>query len=286
MSQVARRKKKLSTRSIVIIALVVALVAAGVIYLIVRNSNKTDQTMLEKVQSKKKIVVAMEGTWTPWTYHDKETGELTGFDYEVAKAIAAKLGVEAQFEECPWDSIFAGIGNRYDICVNGVDWAADRAENYTLSKPYVYNYPVLIVRTDSEISSFEELKDKTTANTASSTYAALAESYGATNQPVDDLNQTLQLLIDKRIDATVNSADSFNAYMAENAEAPLKIAARAQSANSVVIVMPKGENSKTLEEAINKAIDELKQDGTLAALSQKYFGTDMTVAPEGEAKAE
>ncbi|MBQ9409556.1 MAG: transporter substrate-binding domain-containing protein [Clostridia bacterium] len=282
MSQATQRKKKLSTTTIVIIALVAALVIAGVVYLFVRKDNRP---MLEKIQDEKKIVVAMEGTWMPWTYHDKETNELTGFDYEVAKAVAAKLGVEAQFEECPWDSIFAGIGSRYDICVNGVDWSAERAENYTLSKPYVYNYPVLIVRTDSDITSFEDLKGKTTANTASSTYAALAESYGATNQPVDDLNQTLQLLIDNRIDATVNSADTFNEYMTNNPDAPLKIAARADSANSVVIVMPKGEKAATLEEAINKAIDELKQDGTLAALSVKYFDTDMTNAPEGSAQA-
>ncbi len=276
MSQV-NRKKKLSVRSIIIIALVIALIAAGIIFVSTRNGKK--QVSLESIQKNKKIVVAMEGTWMPWTYHDSETNELTGFDYEVAKAIAAKLGVESKFEECPWDSIFAGIGSRYDICVNGVDWTQDRADNYTLSDPYVYNYPVLIVRTDSDITSFEQLKGKTTANTASSTYAALAASYGATNQPVDDFNQTLQLLIDKRIDATINSADTFKEYMANNPDAPLKIAARAESANSVVIVMPKGDSAKTLCDAINKAIDELKRDGTLASLSLKYFGTDMTVAP-------
>lgn len=280
MSQAAKGKKKLSVRSIVIIALVVVLVAAGLIFALTRNG-KDDKTVLEKIQDNKKIVVAMEGTWMPWTYHDAETNELTGFDYEVAKAVAAKLGVEAQFEECPWDSIFAGIGNRYDICVNGVDWTQERADNYTLSNPYVYNYPVLIVRTDSDIKSFEDLKGKTTANTASSTYAALAESYGATNQPVDDLNSTLQLLIDNRIQATINSADTFNEYMANNPDAPLKIAARADSANSVVIVMPK-DNAGTLADAINKAIDELRQDGTLTQLSIKYFGTDMTVAPTAE----
>ena len=274
MSQPNKPKGKLSARSLIIIGVIVLIIAAAV-------AEAADNGVLGKIISKNQIVVAMEGTWMPWTYHDQETGALTGFDFEVANAIASRLGVKAKFEECPWDSIFAGIGNRYDICVNGVDWTQERAESFTLSIPYVYNYPVLIVREDSAIASFDDLKGKKTANTASSTYAALAESYGATNTPVDDLNQTLQLLIDKRIDATINSADTFNEYKANNPDAPLKIAARAESANSVVIVMP-GKNAEALAEAINRAIDELKQDGTLTALSIKYFGTDMTVPPTNE----
>ena len=267
-------KKKLA------VLLALALVAVFSVSL----AENTDR--LSQIKERGYITIATEGDWAPYTYHD-ESNALVGYDVEIGQAIAEYLGVEARFNEAPWDSILAGVeAGRYDVLINCVGVTEERQKKYDYSDPYAYNKPVIIVRGDNdEIHSFEDLKGKTTANTASSTYAALAESYGATNQPVDDLNQTLQLLIDNRIDATVNSADTFNEYMTNNPDVPLKIAARADSANSVVIVMPKGEKAATLEEAINKAIDELKQDGTLAALSVKYFDTDMTNAPEGSAQA-
>ena len=85
---------------------------------------------LAQIQEKGEIVVAMEGTWSPWTYHD-ENDELVGYDVEVAKAIADKLGVKATFVEGEWDGLFAGMdAGRYDIVVNGVDVTEERAEKY------------------------------------------------------------------------------------------------------------------------------------------------------------
>ena len=78
-------------------------------------------------RSKGEIVVATEGAWAPWTYHD-EAGTLVGFDVEVAQAIAAKLGVTATFAETEWDGIFAGLDSgRYDIAANGVEVTEERA---------------------------------------------------------------------------------------------------------------------------------------------------------------
>ena len=274
-----RSNKKASTRNILITALVIALIAGGLVFTIIYRKN--NQPILDKIRDDKKIVVAMEGTWLPWTYHDAATGELVGYDVEVAKAVAAKMGVGIEFQECPWDSIFAGIeSGRYDIAVNGIDWTEKRSRSFTLSEPYVYSYPVLIVRSDEEeIKDFADLKGKQTANTVSSTYAALAESYGAPNPGVDDLTATFQLLIDGRINATINSRDTFVAFMDENPNAPLKIASQATEANPVVIAMIGGERAETLVVEINKAIAALREDGTLAALSVKYFGSDMTQAP-------
>ena len=77
--------------------------------------------MLARIQEKGEIVIATEGTWAPWTYHD-EDDNLVGFDVEIAKLIAEKLGVKATFVECEWDSIFAGIdAGRYDMAANGVE---------------------------------------------------------------------------------------------------------------------------------------------------------------------
>ena len=146
--------------------------------------------LLEQIQSKGEIVVAMEGTWAPWTYHD-EDDNLVGYDVEVAQQIAEKLGVKATFVEGEWDGLLAGIDSgRYDIMVNGVDITEERAEKYSFSDPYAYNRTAVIVNSaNDEIQSMEDLDGKSTANTISSTYAEVAEKYGATVTGVDDLEQ-------------------------------------------------------------------------------------------------
>jgi cystine transport system substrate-binding protein len=223
------------------------------------------------------ITVAMEGTWAPWTYHD-ENDELVGFDVEVAQNIAEKLGVTATFVEGEWDGLLAGLdAGRYDIMVNGVDYTEERAEKYDFSEPYGYIRTALIVRGDNtDINSFEDLEGKTTANTISSTYTQLAESYGAVTTGVDDLNQTIELLLQGRIDATLNAEVTFYDYMSAHPESDLKVAALTEEANNVCIPLRKGEDSASLREAINQAIEELRAEGVLSEISVKYFGTDIT----------
>ena len=144
--------------------------------------------LLAQIQEKGEIVVAMEGTWAPWTYHD-ESDQLVGYDVEVANAIADKLGVKAVFAEGEWDALLAGLeSGRFDIMVNGVDVDEERQKKYDFSDPYAYNRTAVIVRADDDsIQSMEDLAGKHTANTISSTYATVAESYGAEVTGVDDL---------------------------------------------------------------------------------------------------
>ncbi len=233
--------------------------------------------LLKKIQKKGEIVVAMEGTWAPWTYHD-ENDNLVGYDVEVAQKIAEKLGVKVTFVEGEWDGLLAGLdAGRYDIMVNGVDITEERAEKYDFSIPYAFNRTAVIVSGDNtEIQSLEDLKGKHTANTISSTYAALAESYGAEVTGVDDLNQTFELLLAGRIDATLNAEVTFYDYMSQHPEANVRIAALTEEATHVAIPMRKGEETAALREAIDKALQELHDDGTLKALSEKYFGTDIS----------
>ncbi len=129
---------------------------------------------------------------------------------------------------------------------------------------------------NTEIQSLEDLKDKSTANTISSTYAALAERYGAKVTGVDDLNQTFELLLAGRIDATLNAEVTFYDYLSQHPDANVRIAALTEDATQVAIPMRKGEETAALREAIDQALQELHDDGTLKALSEKYFGTDIS----------
>ena len=236
--------------------------------------------LLAQIQQRGEIVLGTEGTWSPWTYHD-ENDQLVGFDIEVAQKVAEKLGVKATFVEGEWDGLLAGVdGGRYDSMANGVEITEERAQKYDFSDPYCYIRTAIIVKSDDDsINSFEDLNGKTTANTISSTYAALAESYGAKTTGVDDLNQTIELLLNGRVDATLNAEVTYFDYLKEHPDANIKIAALTNDASQVAFPVRKGDETATLREALNQAINELREDGTIAEISEKYFGTDLSQAP-------
>ena len=239
------------------ISLMSVMAAAGVLTLsgCSSNSSSTSTTasgaasadsaaadQLAAIQANGKLVVALEGAWQPWSYHD-ESDTLVGYDVEVSRAIAEKLGVEPEYVESDWDSLFAGLdAGRYDMVCK----------------------------------TFEDLKGKTTANSLASTYMELAESYGATVQGIDTLEETIQLLTAGRIDATLNADVSFYDYLNVHPDADFKIVAQTEEASHVAIPLRKADASATLLEAVNNAIDELRADGTLKELSEKYFGQDIS----------
>ena len=231
---------------------------------------------LTAIQNRGTLIVALEGAWQPWSFHDA-SDTLVGYDVEVSRAIAEKLGVEPEYVESDWDSLFAGLdAGRYDLVCNGVEVTEERAKTYDFTTPYGYIHTALAVKKDNDtITSFEDLKGKTTANSLASTYMELAESYGATVQGIDTLEETIQLLTAGRIDATLNADVSFYDYLNVHPDADFKIVAQTEEASHVAIPLRKGEASASLLEAINAAIDALRADGTLTEISERYFGQDI-----------
>ena len=231
---------------------------------------------LAAIQASGKLIVALEGAWQPWSFHD-DSDTLVGYDVEVSRAIAEKLGVEPEYVESDWDSLFAGLdAGRYDLVCNGVEVTEERAKTYDFTTPYGYIHTALAVRKDNEdIKSFEDLAGKTTANSPASTYMELAESYGATVQGIDTLEETIQLLTAGRIDATLNADVSFYAYLTVHPDADFKLVAQTEEASHVAIPVLKSDDTSFLD-ALNSAIEALRADGTLKELSEKYFGEDIS----------
>lgn len=231
--------------------------------------------LLAKIQEAGVLRIGTEGTYSPNSYHD-ESGNLVGFDVEVARKVAEKLGVEAEFVESEWDSLFASLdAGRIDTIANEVEVSEERKLKYDFSKPYTYIHGALLVTGDNEeITGFDDLKGKKAAQNLTSSWGELAQEYGGELVGVDSMNQSIQLLLTGRADFTMNAETAFYDYMQKQPDANVKIVAETESTSSTVFPVVKGNAS--LVEAIDKALDELRESGELFEISKKYFGVDVT----------
>lgn len=241
----------------------------------VSSSDDNSENDLSEIKADGVLKIGTEGTYSPYSYHD-DNNDLTGFDVEIARAIADKLGVKAEFEETKWDSMIAGLdAKRFDVVINQVSITDERKEKYDFSTPYTYTHGALIIQSDNtDIKSFSDLKGKKSAQSLTSNWADTAKQYGAELVSTDGFNQSIDLVLQGRADATLNDDITYYDYLKQKPDAKVKIAAKSDDESESAVLIRKG-NSE-LVKAIDQALSDLASDGTLSDLSNKYFGTDVT----------
>ena len=242
------------------------------------NSNESANaagSTWETIEKTGVLSVGTEGNYSPYTYHDSN-GRLVGYDVELAEAIGEKLGLEVKFVEGKWDGLIAGLdAKQYDVIVNEVGISDERKEKYLFSEPYSYAYAVAVTRDDyDQIKSFEDLKDKDAAQSTTSNFGKLTESYGAKIVPVSGFSEGIQLVLDGRVDVTVNDNMTYLDFKKQQSDAKVKIAAQASEASESAVLIRK--DDEELQENIDKALKELASEGKIAELSEKYFGEDIS----------
>jgi cystine transport system substrate-binding protein len=233
------------------------------------------ENALERIKAAGVIKIGTEGTYAPYTYHD-ESGELVGYDVEVAKAVAAKLGVKPEFIESKWDSLIVGLDSgKWDTVANQVGYREERAVKYAFSIPYTYTQGVIMVNADNnDIKSMTDLKGKRAAQSTTSEWADFAREYGATIVETAGFNESIELVVQGRADVTLNDDVVFYDYKRQRPDAPVKIAAPTGEAWSTRLIYLKGETD--LGEAFDKALKELYAEGKLKEIAMKYFGADLS----------
>jgi L-cystine transport system substrate-binding protein len=230
---------------------------------------------LDKIKSAGVIRIGTEGTYAPFTFHDA-SNKLVGFDVEIGEAVAAKLGVKPQFVEGKWDGLIAGLdADRYDAVINQVGITDARRQKYAFSEPYIASKAVLIVRDGNEdIKGFADLKGKKAAQSLTSNYGKMAEEAGAELVGTDGFDQSIQLVLTRRADATLNDSLSFLDFKKQKPDAPVKIVAEQSDASYSGILLRQGDDELVAE--VNKALADIKADGTYQKISDKYFGQDVS----------
>lgn len=269
------KKRNIFASAILALTLAVGVVGCGTKNNQANSSSAQPANLLESIKKAGVIRIGTEGTYAPFTFHDN-SGKLTGFDVDIANEVAKRLGVKTEFVETKWDGMFAGLdAKRFDAVTNEVSINPDRQAKYDFSTPYIVSRAVLIVRNDNnDIKKFEDLKGKKSAQSLTSNLGKIAKSYGAELVQVDGFNQSVDLLASKRVDATINDSLSYLDLKKQKPDAPIKSVADYNNAEQSAVLFRKG--NKELVDAVNKALSDMKADGTYLKISNKWFGTDVS----------
>ena len=173
------------------------------------------------------LKIGTEGTYAPFTFHDKASNKLTGYDIEVADAVAKKLGRKVEYSETTFDSIFAGLAaKRYDVVANQISVTPARQAKYAFSQPYTVSTGVVVTRADdSSVRSASDIRGKKSAQSATSNWAEAARNAGAKVDAVEGFSQAVTLLKQRRVDITINDNLAVLDYLKSSGDTGVKIAA-------------------------------------------------------------
>lgn len=220
--------------------------------------------------------VATEGTYAPFSFHADGTNELTGYDVEVVEAVAEELGRKVEFSETQFDAIFAGLeSDRYDVIANQITINPEREAKYLFSEPYTVSTGVVVTRAgDSSIDSIEDVRGKRSAQSGTSSFAELAREAGAQVEVVEGFSQAVTLLKQERVDVTINDSLAVLEYQQSTGDDEIEIAAEIDERSEQAFVFR--DDSAELQAEFDEALATLREDGTLARISQEYFGEDVS----------
>lgn len=245
------------------------------------GNNQEAGDQLDAIRQAGKLVVGVEGTYYPFTYHDEATNELTGFDIEIAQAVAEYLGVEVEFVESDWDSLLAAMDSgRVDTVINDVTATEERREKYDFSEPYFYSGRQIVVKKGNEVGihSLADLSGKKCATNATNSWAPQLEEMGVTIIPIENPDQSAQTVISGRADFCLFNTIILGEYLKQHPDAELEVAFVIESdIEEICVPVRKGE-TRLLDE-VNACLKQLRESGKLLELSEKYFGGDYTVNP-------
>lgn len=271
---------KKSVFAIILVSGLFALAACG------QGSSKTSEdNSLKQVEDKKEMVVATSGTLFPASYYNDDN-QLVGYDVDVAKEVAKRLGVDISFKEYNVDGQITAVSKQaVDFAANDFGITKEREKKFSLSDPIKYSFDSMIVRQkdDSGIASLEDLKGKKAAGEPNTSYMKLAEKYGAELVTYDNAtnDQYLTDVANGRTDVILNDYYLQKMSVAALPDIPVKILENVYfNANSSGFLFKKGHD--TLEGKVNETLKQMKEDGTLKTISEGYFQTDVSVKPKEE----
>ena len=237
----------------------------------------TADASLQKVLDAGQLILGLDANYPPMGFTD-ESGELVGFDLDVAEEVCNRLGITLVKQPIDWDLKEDELNSGAIDCIwNGMSVTAERAKSMTLSDPYIKNTLIFVVTEESDAKGFRDLKGKTVGvQSGSSAEDALKESGIAGDISIAEYNDNMELVADLtqgKVDAVL--IDSIAAYyFIFQSDERFYVLSDSISEEECAIGFRKGDYA--LRDKIQAIISEMKDDGSLGEISKKWFGTDIT----------
>ncbi|CAB1251102.1 amino acid ABC transporter substrate-binding protein [Clostridium sp. MT-14] len=263
-------KKKLSILAIMVFIVTSIFSGCG-------QSQKTD-TSWDDIKSKGKFVVGLDDSFPPMGFRDSK-GQIVGFDIDMAKAAAKKMGVNVVFKPVEWDGIILSLNNKdIDVIWNGLTITEDRKKQISFSKVYLQNKQIIVVRNNSNIKTKKDLSGKTVGLQLGSSSETALKSDTATSKSLKEVRKysnNTEALLDLnqgRIDAVVVD-EVVGRYYLQKKPGLYKILDDNFGKEDYGVGIRKSDAA--FKDKLNEALDSMKKDGTADKISQKWFSKDI-----------
>ena len=239
-----------------------------------------EDNSLEELQRRKVFVLGLDDSFPPMGFRNDDN-EIVGFDIDLAKEVAARLGVEFKAQPINWDAKELELSTGKIDCIwNGLTITSERLEALAFTKPYLNNAQVLVVRANSGIKTLEDAAGKIAGiQSGSSAQDALVNNTGFKNSlkniiPFKDNLTAMNDLENRGIDIVIMDS-VVAAYDIAQTGKPFEIVETPLEKEMYGIAFRK--NELKLRDAVQAALEEMAADGTVESISRKWFGSDITV---------
>jgi len=266
--------KKRILSLLVVTIMVLSLVACG-------SKDGGKDTSLKYIQDKGEFILGLDDSFPPMGFRD-EADNIVGFDIDLANAVCEELGVKLKLQPIKWEAKEQELSTKNIDCIwNGFSITPERLENMTMSIPYMGNSISLVVLKDSEIKSMADMAGKSLAVQSGSSAEetldsdenkAFKDSLGKTYGFSDYVTALMDLETGNSDAVLMDSVVA--TYMINEAGKDFVVLGDNLIAEEYAIGFRKGETN--LCAAVEKALKDLKADGTIEEISTKWFGSDVT----------
>lgn len=258
-------------------ALLISIILVGC----VKKEDVQKTTLLDQIKKSGTMKVGLMGTYPPYNFLN-EKNEIDGFDADVAKEVAKRLGVEAEFITNEWSGMIAGLEKaKFDIVISQMTITDERKKTMDFTQPYIKNAVSVIVKdTNNEIKSIEDFKGKKIGvglGTNDETYLrtkAIPKVGEFEIATYNDVVTTLFDLDNGRIDATVNNVFAIKPIIDKN---NIKVKTVGEPIKEDYAGMAIRKGNPELLKALDKALADMKSDGTYKTIFVKWFGVESIV---------
>ncbi|HRW13592.1 MAG TPA: amino acid ABC transporter substrate-binding protein, partial [Syntrophomonas sp.] len=242
------------------------------------EQQQTGDTSFQDIKDQGYFTLGLDDAFPPMGFREEGTNEIVGFDIDLAKEAAKRMGVEVKFQPVVWDTVIEELNNgNIDVIWNGLTITPARQEQIAFTKPYISDRQIIVVQKGSAITNKAGLAGKKVGIQAASSAIEAVEKDAATFESLGELvqfdnnNDALLDLKSGRLDAVVVDEVVGRYYLAKHAE---DYDVMEENFGSEDFGIGVRKTDKTFLEELQKALDAMKADGTSAEISKKWFGED------------